>query len=75
LALQVDRERVGGGVDLGRECGEVLEVVCLDEGFAGSAVLFNGGPETLDEPFRERETQPRSRKPLSEFVFEGKLPG
>ncbi len=39
------------------------------------ALGFIEGPETLDEPFRERETQPRSRKPLSEFVFEGKLPG
>jgi nitroreductase len=31
--------------------------------------------DTLEEPFKARELQPRSRKPLAEFVFEGKLPG
>ncbi|OWY21303.1 nitroreductase [Sphingobacteriales bacterium UPWRP_1] len=29
-------------------------------------------PEMLDEPFKTRETTPRTRKPLSEFVFQNK---
>jgi nitroreductase len=34
------------------------------------AIGYLGAPETLDERLRERELMPRTRRPLSEFVFE-----
>lgn len=34
------------------------------------AIGYLGEPETLDERNRERELAPRTRRPLSEFVFE-----
>lgn len=36
------------------------------------AIGYLGDPEMLDEKNRERERSPRSRRPLSEFVFEGR---
>jgi nitroreductase len=36
------------------------------------AIGYLGDPEMLDEKNRERERNPRSRRPLSEFVFEGR---
>lgn len=33
------------------------------------AVGYKGDPDQLPEPLREKETAPRSRKPLSEIVF------
>jgi len=47
----------------------------LPEGFepvAAMAVGYPADPETLPEPFREQEVAPRRRKPISDFVFEGK---
>ena len=37
------------------------------------AIGYPGDPATLPEGFREREMEPRTRKPLSEFVFDGAL--
>jgi nitroreductase len=34
------------------------------------AIGYLGEPETLDKRNRERELAPRTRRPLSEFVFE-----
>jgi nitroreductase len=36
------------------------------------AVGYPGSPETLPDDLRERELAPRSRKVLTEFVFEGR---
>ena len=35
------------------------------------AIGYAADPDTLDEKLRARETSPRSRKPLSQFVFGG----
>ncbi|MCS6828688.1 MAG: nitroreductase family protein [Caldilinea sp.] len=46
----------------------------IPEGFepvTAIAIGYLGDPEMLDEKNRERELGPRSRRPLSEFVFEG----
>ena len=45
----------------------------IPEGFEPVTMLaigYLGAPETLDERLRERELAPRTRRPLSEFVFE-----
>ena len=39
---------------------------------AGIAVGYPAEPEVLPDAFREQETGPRKRKPISSFVFEGK---
>lgn len=47
----------------------------IPEGFepvTAIAIGYLGDPEMLDEKNRERERSPRSRRPLSEFVFEGR---
>jgi nitroreductase len=47
----------------------------LPEGFepvAAIAVGYPAEPEALPESFREQEVAPRRRKPISDFVFEGK---
>jgi hypothetical protein len=47
----------------------------LPEGFepvAAIAVGYPADPEVLPESFREQEVAPRRRKPISDFVFEGK---
>jgi nitroreductase len=36
------------------------------------ALGYPGAPDLLPEPLRERELAPRTRKPLNEFVFEGR---
>ena len=55
LSFQIRREWVGGRVELGGECGEVLEVVGFEEGLTGPSVFFNGGSETLDHAIKRRE--------------------
>ncbi len=35
------------------------------------AVGYPGSPDLLPDDFRERESAPRTRKPLEEFIFEG----
>ena len=37
------------------------------------AVGYKGDAESLPEPLKQRELSPRSRKPLEEFVFKGRL--
>jgi nitroreductase len=46
----------------------------LPEGYAPVIALtigYAGDPNTLPDGIRERELAPRTRKPLSEFVFDG----
>ena len=53
---------------------KVKELFGVPESFepvAAIALGHPGDPESLLEKFRSRETAPRARKPLSEFVFSG----
>ena len=52
---------------------KVREAYHLPEGFepvAAIAIGYPAEPEVLPETFREQETGPRKRKPISTFVFE-----
>src|SRR2546421_746605 len=54
---------------------KVREVYQVPEGFepvAAIAIGYPAEPEVLPETFREQETGPRKRRPISSFVFEGK---
>jgi nitroreductase len=51
------------------------EIFGIPEGFeavAGFAIGYPGTPESLPDPLRQRELEPRARKPLASFVFTGK---
>ena len=51
------------------------EIYGIPEGYeawTGIAIGYRGDPTSLPDPLRERERRPRQRKPLSEFVFNGK---
>ena len=51
------------------------EIYGIPEGYeawTGMAIGYRGDPTSLPDPLRERERTPRQRKPLSEFVFNGK---
>jgi nitroreductase len=50
---------------------EVFGVPVGYEVAAGLALGYPGEPHSLPEALRERELQPRQRKPVSEFVFSG----
>jgi nitroreductase len=57
-----------GGIELGRI--KVLYALPDNhEPVAAIAIGYPGDPNTLDDKLRERESAPRTRKPLSEFVF------
>lgn len=51
------------------------EIYGIPEGYeawTGIAIGYRGDPTNLPDPLRDRERTPRQRKPLSEFVFNGK---
>lgn len=51
------------------------EIYGIPEGYeawTGMAIGYKGDLTSLPDPLRERERAPRQRKPLSEFVFNGK---
>lgn len=53
---------------------KVREAYHVPEGYepvAAIAIGYSAEPEVLPETFREQETGPRKRKPISSFVFEG----
>ncbi len=53
---------------------KVKEAMNIPDGFdviAMMAVGYMGNKEDLPEPYRTRETQPRTRKETKEFVFKG----
>jgi len=54
---------------------KVREAYQVPEGFepvAAAAIGYPAEPEVLPDAFREQETGPRKRKPVSSFVFEAK---
>lgn len=73
LTLQATREGLVvhqmAGIDLER----IRDTYDVPEDFvpvAGVALGYRGDPDTLDDDLYERELQPRSRKPLTSFVFQ-----
>jgi nitroreductase len=51
------------------------EIFAIPEGaeaWTAIAIGYLGDPTTLPDNLKERDTQPRQRKPLSQFVFSGK---
>jgi nitroreductase len=56
----------------GIQVEKAREVFAIPEGWepvAGIALGYLGEPDSLPQPLRDRELEPRSRKPLREFVF------
>jgi len=54
---------------------KVTEIYSIPKNFepvAAIALGYGGEVEHLPESLRERELAPRSRKPIQEFVFEGR---
>ncbi len=54
---------------------KVKELFAVPEGFepvAAIAIGYGADPSAAPEAFRQQETAPRSRKPISSFVFEEK---
>ena len=51
---------------------EIYEIPEGYEAWTGLAIGYRGDPTNLPESLRERERTPRQRKPLHEFVFNGK---
>lgn len=50
------------------------DLFAIPEGFEPVTMLaigYLGEPDMLEEPYRQRELTPRTRRPLAEFVFEG----
>lgn len=53
---------------------KIREIYHVPEGVApmtALAVGYRGDPEQLVDPLREREAQPRTRRPLADLVFQG----
>jgi len=58
----------------GYDAAKARQVFTIPEGYepvAAIAIGYEGDPENLPDPLRERELGPRSRKPLSDLVFDG----
>jgi nitroreductase len=56
----------------GIDTNAAREALAVPEGFdvvAAIAIGYLDDPEDVDAKFRERDTKPRKRKPLDEFVF------
>ena len=51
---------------------EVFEIPSGWDAIAAFAMGYPGDPASLPQPYRERETAPRVRKPIREFVMNGK---
>ena len=51
---------------------EIYEIPDEFEAWTGLAIGYKGEPASLPEQLRERDLEPRQRKPLREFVFSGR---
>ena len=51
---------------------EVFEIPSEWDAIAAFAIGYPGDPASLPQPYRDRETAPRVRKPIREFVMTGK---
>ena len=51
---------------------EVFEIPSGWDAIAAFAMGYPGDPASLPQPYRDRETAPRVRKPIGEFVMNGK---
>jgi nitroreductase len=51
---------------------EVFEIPAGWDALAAFAIGYPGDPASLPQPYRDRETAPRVRKPIREFVMSGK---
>ncbi len=51
---------------------EVFEIPVGWDALAAFAIGYPGDPTSLPQPYRDRETAPRVRKPIREFVMSGK---
>jgi nitroreductase len=51
---------------------EVYEIPAEWDAIAAFAMGYLGDPATLPQPYRDRETLPRVRKPIRDFVMSGK---
>jgi len=51
---------------------ELYQIPDSHEPVTGIAVGYPGTPEQLPDKLRQRETAPRTRKPIGEFVFSGR---
>lgn len=51
---------------------EIYAIPEDSEAFTGLAIGYAGNPDRLPDNLKERDRAPRRRKPLGEFVFEGK---
>ncbi len=59
----------------GFDAGKARELFAIPEGWepvAAIALGYPGEPESLPERLRSRELEPRTRKPLEQFVFTGR---
>jgi len=51
---------------------EVFEIPAEWDAIAAFAIGYPGDPASLPQPYRDRETAPRARKPIRDFVMTGK---
>jgi nitroreductase len=51
---------------------EVFEIPTGWDAIAAFAMGYPGDPDSLPQPYRDRETAPRVRKPIRDFVMNGK---
>ena len=74
LLLQATAQGLHGHVMAGFDADRTREAFALPadiEPVTFTALGHQGAPEQLEEPNRTRETEPRTRKPVSEVVFQG----
>lgn len=75
LALQAAAMGLSVHMMAGFHADQAREVFQIPEGYDPVAMMaagYPGDPELLSEELQKRETAPRSRKPVAEFVFQGK---
>ena len=75
LVLQAEALGVSVHQMAGFDVDAAIKTYGIPDGFvpvAAFAIGYQGDPASLSDELRERELEPRTRKPLSAFVFSGK---